>query len=131
MSAFAANWPLVLLVPVVYFLHRGWKARNLRDRYRWHALQYLLLGVYSVIVFLELASLDSPASWFVALPMLAIALFAGAVTGVYVVRWLAAPPGPALCCPLCNEIVDDGEAAFHHVRLFHPQWYEEVTARGD
>lgn len=139
------SWYFLLLLPCAACMYNGWKARFPRDKYRWMMLENLILGAFAVASFLDIVSSNPMPLALVSLMMLMIAFLAGAVAGVYCIRWLHTPPGPArlrvqvtgelvgVKCSLCEDVIDapGGEYPMremvHHLRLFHPDQYESLN----
>lgn len=127
------SWYWWLMVPCLVFQVIAWKTEFPRDTYRWLTFSHLCLGAYAAGSFVSIASSNPMPLALFSLLMLALAFVAGAVAGVYCIRWLRTPPGPpqfpppiAMMCPRCDEVTRDVLETYHHVRLMHPDWHEEL-----
>lgn len=136
------SWYFLLLLLCAACMYNGWKARFPRDKYRWMMLENLVLGAFAVASFLDIVSSNPMPLALVSLMMLMIAFLAGAVAGVYCIRWLKTPPGPVVGkvaelvgvkCGWCGDAIParGGEYPIqemvHHLRLFHPDQYETLS----
>lgn len=140
------SWIFALFLPIAACLYNGWKAEFPRDRYRWETFQFLLLGIFAAASFLNIASSNPMPLALLSLMMLLLAFLAGAVAGVCCIRWLHTPPGPpglvklqahlelaGVECDICREMIPAFEGKFpvdemaHHLRLFHPDQYEQLS----
>lgn len=118
-------WLCPLAIGVMYKVAR---AKDPRDGNRWASIQHALVAVFAAGSFLDIwDSNDSPVRY-LGLMMLMLALFAGAMAVVYFARWRNTPTGPPIMmCPACDEVVKTPEEGYHHIRLMHPDWHEQLT----